>query len=150
MNKKIKFIIEISIIGMIVFFINTFLFQLCFVRGESMTPTLKDKQVLIAKKFNLQIKKNDIVVVKTGGKVIIKRVVGTPNDRINIIDGYLYVNGEKFDDKYIQDYGDMNGEITLKSNEYFILGDNRNASIDSRFNEIGIITKKNIIGKIFF
>jgi len=149
-NKKIKFIIEISIIGMIVFFINTFLFQLCFVRGESMTPTLKDKQVLIAKKFNLQIKKNDIVVVKTGGKVIIKRVVGTPNDRINIIDGYLYVNGEKFDDKYIQDYGDMNGEITLKSNEYFILGDNRNASIDSRFNEIGIITKKNIIGKIFF
>ncbi|MBR2704766.1 MAG: signal peptidase I [Clostridia bacterium] len=150
MNKKIRFIIEILIIGIIVFFINTFLFQLCFVRGESMVPTLKNGQVLIAKKFDLQIKRNDIVVVKKDGKVIIKRAVGIPNDRINILDGYLYVNGEKFDDRYIQDSGNIKDEITLKSNEYFILGDNRNASIDSRFDEIGIITKKNIIGKIIF
>ena len=148
MNNKIKILIQISLIGIIVFIISTFFFQICFVKGSSMMPTLKDGQILIAKKFNLHIKNNDIVVIKKDNKIMIKRVIGIPNDKISIIDGYVYVNGIKNDDRYIQNPGNLIQEIILNDKEYFVLGDNRNASIDSRFEEIGIIFKNEIIAII--
>ena len=148
MDNKLKNLIQIFLIGIIVFIINTFFFQVCFVSGPSMLPTLKDGQILLAKKFDLHITNNDIVVIKKNNKIIIKRVIGIPNDRISIIDGYIYVNEIKFDDRQIDNQGNITKEIVLNEDEYFVLGDNRNASIDSRFEEIGIIMKKEIIAKI--
>ncbi len=148
MNKKIKIIIEIVLIGIIVFIVSNYFFQICFVKGNSMMPTLKNGQVLISKKYNLQIKNNDIIVIKKNNKTIIKRVIGIPNDEIAILEGYIYLNGNKFDDIYTENSGILTHEIKLKDDEYFVLGDNRNASIDSRFDEIGIINKKEIIAKI--
>ncbi len=114
-----------------------------------MYPTLKDKNLVFVKKNNLELKNNDIVIVKKDGKTIIKRLVGLPNDRIKI-DKYLYVNGKKNDDFYTENCGTINEEIQLKSNKYFVLGDNRQNSIDSRNEEIGLINKEDIIGKIIF
>lgn len=148
MKNQYRFLINIAIIGSIVLFINVFFLQVCFVNGDSMNPTYRNGQILIAKKFDKDIKRNDIVVINISKKTIIKRVVGIPNDKIQSIEGYLYVNGVKFDDKFIENPGIIFNEITLGKDEYFVLGDNRNYSIDSRFEEIGIISKKHIKAKI--
>lgn len=112
-----------------------------------MYPTVKSGSIVFMKKYNLELNYNDIVVIKKNDKIIIKRLVGLPNDTIKI-DNYLYVNGRQFDNLLTENSGDSTDEITLKKDEYFVLGDNRNESIDSRYNEIGIINKNEIIGKI--
>lgn len=112
-----------------------------------MFPTLKSGNIVCMKKYNLDLKHNDIVVVRKDNKTIIKRLVGLPNDKMEIND-YLYINGQKNDDLYIKDCGNIGNGICLKDNEYFVLGDNRQNSIDSRFDEIGIISRDEIIGKI--
>ncbi|MEE0866088.1 MAG: signal peptidase I [Clostridia bacterium] len=147
MKKNIKYIINIFIIGLVVFLVNKFLIQICFVQGDSMYPNLKNGEMLFIKKFDLKYNYNDIVIIKKKDKTIIKRIVGLPKDSIKI-DNYLYINGEKRDDIYIENPGDIKNEILLNENEFFVLGDNIQHSIDSRFNEIGIISKNEIIGKI--
>lgn len=112
-----------------------------------MYPFLKNGQVVLMKKYNLNLKQNDIVVIKKNNKIIVKRLVGLPNDLVKL-DNYVFVNGNKFDDEVIDTYGDMPKEVKLRNNEYYVLGDNRNHSIDSRFSEIGLINRKEIIGKI--
>lgn len=148
MKTKKMFILEIIIIGLLIFLVSHFLLQICFVNGPSMEPTLKNGQMLFAKKINLKPKKNDIAVIKCNKKIIIKRIIGTPNDRIIIKNGNVYVNNIQFDDKKIENAGNAQEEIVLKDNQFFVLGDNRQQSIDSRFDEIGIINKDNIIGII--
>lgn len=148
MNKQLKFIIEIVIIGAIVFVVNEIFFQICFVNGDSMNPTLKNGQMLLSTKINFDVGQNDIVVIKVKNKTIIKRVIGGPNDQIEFRDGYVYVNDEQFDNRRANDSGNVIDKIVLKEDEYFVLGDNRDYSIDSRFDEIGIIHKKDIIAKI--
>ena len=147
MKSNIKLIIYIILIGCVILFINGYIIQVCVVHGESMEPTLKNSNIILIKKFNLEIEYNDIIVIKKSNKILIKRVVGLPNDTIKI-DKYLYVNGEKSTNLYINNRGDMKNEIKLKSNEFFVLGDNTEHSIDSRFNEIGVIHKDEIIGKM--
>ena len=112
-----------------------------------MEPTLKNGQITIIKKYNLEFNYNDIVVIKKDNKIIIKRLVGLPKDKVKI-DNYLYINGEKYDDILTKNGEFSNEEIILNEDEYFVLGDNREESIDSRYNEIGIIKRKEIIGKI--
>ncbi|MBQ3413899.1 MAG: signal peptidase I [Clostridia bacterium] len=145
MNRELKIILKIILIGIIIFCINQFFFQICFVQGNSMSPTLQNGNIMCIKKFGLNLKHNDIVVINKNNKIITKRLVGLPNDKIRI-DEYLYVNGQKNDDLFIEDCGEIKEEITLKEDEYFVLGDNRSHSIDSRFAEIGIIHKNEIIG----
>ncbi len=124
-----------------------YFYQLCFVNGDSMYPTLKDKQIVLIKKYNLNIANNDIIVIKKNKKTIIKRLIGLPNDTIKI-DKYVYVNGNKNDNIITNQKGNIKNEIHLKPGEYFALGDNRDNSIDSRFDEIGIIYEDEIIGKV--
>ena len=147
MKNNVKFIFNIFLIGFIIFFINQYFFQICFIQGESMSPTLKKDSMILIKKFDLSINYNDIVVIKKKNKTIIKRVVGLPNDSIKI-DKYLYINGNKKDDSYIEEAGEIKKEILLRENEFFVLGDNIQNSIDSRFSEIGIIKKDEIIGQM--
>lgn len=124
-----------------------YFYQLCFVNGDSMYPTLKDKQIVLIKKYNLNLANNDIIVIKKNKRIIIKRLIGLPNDTIKI-DQYVYVNGKKNDNIVTNQKGNTKNEIYLKPGEYFVLGDNRDNSIDSRFDEIGIIYEDEIIGKV--
>lgn len=155
---KIPFIIKLLVLGVIIFIISRFFIQLCFIAGDSMNPTYSDKDMVLIRKFNIenQIKHNDIIVIRheAAKQTIVKRVIGVPGDTIQIIDGNVFVNQQPYDEVRnftpIKDAGLASEPITLADSEYFVLGDNRNASIDSRFDSIGVIPASSIIGIVIF
>ena len=142
--------LKIIIIGFLVLILTSFFYQCVFVKGDSMLPTYKHNQLLIIKKFNYNIEHKDIVVFYRNNNIIIKRIVGIPGDYLEIKNKYMYVNNKRFDTFKIDDSGIIDDGLRLKENEYFVLGDNRNNSIDSRHEEIGIIKLKDIIGKVIW
>lgn len=121
------------------------------VSGTSMMPTLQDKEFALFQKADT-IERFDIVVANLPddeGKpnYYIKRVIGLPNDEIAIIDGTLYINGERYDEPYlvdgfIQSYKSERLYYKLGENDYFLMGDNRDGSMDSR--AFGFITREQI------
>ena len=126
------------------------------VDGSSMSNTLSDGDQLIVQQVSYYFhdpERFDIVVfpISTEDNYI-KRVIGLPGETVQIIDGQVYINGSLLaDDRYgmerIQDPGMAADMIYLKNDEYFVLGDNRNASVDSRFPEVGVIKKQDIKAK---
>ena len=124
MNNKRKILI-IVFIGLLTFTFSKYFYQLGFVNGISMEPTLKNRQLIIIKNTNANIKKNDIVIIKKKNKTIIKRIIGMPGDKLEIKDTYLYVNNSKYDNNKIIDSGNLKNTIKLNEDEYFVLGDNR-------------------------
>lgn len=126
--------------------------------GVSMEPALYNGQEVLVNRFIYKIstpKRGDIIVFLPNGNenahYYLKRVVGLPGERVQIIDGYVYINGELLaeDESYdkIADPGIADGEILLKNDEFFVLGDNRNNSEDSRSGNIGAVSKSTIAGK---
>ena len=142
-NKKI---LIIFFIGIMVFIFSKYFYQLGFVNGISMEPSLKDKQLIIIKKNNINVKKKDIVLIKLKNRTIIKRLVGVPGDKLEVKGGYLYVNNKKYDNNRIVDSGNLKDTIKLGEKDYYVLGDNRSNSIDSRYDEIGLISNDEIKG----
>ena len=128
--------------------------------GVSMEPVLYSSQKILVNRFLYTIsspKRGDIIVFRPGGNpnshYYVKRVVGMPGEIIQIRDGRLYVNGvAEADDGYdkMEDAGIAEKEILLGNNEYFVLGDNRNVSEDSRSANIGSISRESIYGKAWF
>ncbi len=146
-KKKILEWLPYIIIIIIVILIRTYLFTPIRVNGTSMYPTLKQNDLMILNKIGLSkgINRWDIVVVKEDNKYIIKRVIALPGESVAYIDGKLYINKKQVDDNYsLSNTKDFN-EIYLKDSEYFVMGDNRAVSADSR--SIGPVTKEQILGK---
>lgn len=119
------------------------------VDGDSMNKTFKNGDILILYKLS-KIKRFDVIVLheEKDNEKIIKRVIGMPGDTVAIKDGEIYINDEKIDDEYAYGMTTDYERITLKSDEYFILGDNRLISKDSRY--FGPIKEKEIKGKVIF
>jgi len=136
-------------------------FQTVAIQEGSMDPTLSAGEKFLLNKVVYQVSspnRGDIVAFRLGdeakGSIHIKRVIGVPGDTIQIqneqilIDGKTYVEQKDFPP--IKNAGVAEESITLASNEYFVLGDNRNSSEDSRFVDIGNIKKEQIVGKLWF
>ena len=147
--KIIKEILPYVLIIIAVILIRTFIITPVRVDGASMDQTLEDGQILLLYKL-ANIDYGDIVVLdeEKEGEIIIKRIIGMPGDTVSIKDNTVYVNGEELEEDYA--YGETSDyeEITLGDDEYFILGDNRPISKDSRY--FGPVKEDEIIGKIIF
>lgn len=149
-SEKRKFTLSIiggAIVGLL---ITTFLFQFCTVSGSSMEPTLKGGDVLLINKISKDYDRYDIVVAKTDGKLLIKRLIGLPGETIQICDNEIYINGSKIEDVVDCEIDPRmaENEIHLSENEYFLLGDNRPNSYDCR--DIGPVNENQIVGEIMF
>lgn len=128
--------------------------------GVSMEPSLYNGQKVLVNRLVYKLfppKKDDVVVFLPGGNqnvhYYMKRVVAVPGQRVQIIDGMLYVDGipeenEAYDK--MEDAGIAENEILLGDDEYFVLGDNRNSSEDSRSGNIGPVSRESVYGKAWF
>ena len=145
MNKMEIFVYLAIIVAILLF--KKFVATPILVSGASMKNTLLDSDILILNKMAYvanDIKRFDIVVVDTDSEYIIKRVVGLPGEKISYIDNKLYVNKKLVKENY-QHGQTENFEVTVPKNKYFVLGDNREVSVDSRM--LGAFSKKEILGK---
>lgn len=123
------------------------LFRMVKVDGVSMEPTYKDSETILMKEIG-GYSKGDIVVFNHGKDILIKRLIAEPGDTIQIKDSTLFINGEEVKEDYIKEWhyapGIAQSEIALGEDEYFVMGDNRNHSKDSR--AFGPIKSSDIIG----
>ncbi|MDD6550416.1 MAG: signal peptidase I [Lachnospiraceae bacterium] len=160
-SKYLKYTAYIVLICFVGFIIAHFFVQRTVVRGSSMNPVLSSGDNLIVDRLAPKthtLKRYDIVVFTYLYKektYFIKRVIGLPGETVQITDdGTVLINGKALDDKYgtekIKDPGLAEYPIKLKANEYFVLGDNRNHSEDSRFSDVGAVHKEQIIGRVIY
>ncbi|UNT97277.1 signal peptidase I [Allobaculum mucilyticum] len=122
--------------------------------GPSMAPTLQEGDIVAAVK-NSQFETGDVVAFYYNNKILVKRVMAGPGDWIDLReDGTVYVNGEEIDEPYLQEkaYGNPDIEFPYQVPEgrWFVMGDHRSVSKDSRNSEIGPIAKEDIVGKLVF
>ena len=147
-KKNIKEIINYLIIIIIVILIRTYIATPIKVNGTSMNDTLNHKDTMILNKLDVklnELKRFDIVVIETGDTYLIKRIIGLPGENIEYKEGKLYINGKKINDPYYKNENTNDFDVVkIPKNHYFVMGDNRSNSIDSRI--IGVINKKNITG----
>lgn len=149
-------ILKTIFIAIIVSFIVLCFIRLTIVQGQSMENTFVENEKLILSKTSYlfhEVERGDIIVVTPKNinvDYIIKRVIAIPGDTIEIKDNEVYVNDERLEESYLKDEmitADIE-KFKLANNEYFICGDNRNNSLDSRSEILGPITKSEIFGKV--
>ena len=151
------FLIYVAVVVGITFLIITFVGQRTYVSGSSMENTLSDGDNLIVDKITYRFtdpQRFDIIVFpfQYGEKVYyIKRIIGLPGETIRVQDGEIYVDGEILKESYgrevMRSSGIAEDPIVLGEDEYFVLGDNRNDSMDSRDPSVGLIKRDHIIGR---
>lgn len=157
MRELLGMLVYVGIVLAITFLIITFVGQRTHVSGESMENTLDDGDQLIVDKLTYRFhdpERFDIIVFPFRYKdntYYIKRIIGLPGETVLIADGEIYINGELLKESYgrevMQDAGLAAEPITLGEDEYFVLGDNRNYSSDSRDPSVALIHRKEIIGR---
>ncbi|WP_083227135.1 signal peptidase I [Lysinibacillus xylanilyticus] len=165
-NEFWEWVKAIAFALMLSFVIKQFLFTPVLVKGASMMPTLEDHDRVIVNKIGPTLQsydRFDIVVIEMNEETnYIKRIIGLPGDKIEYKDDQLYINGEKYNEPYLDQYknelkdtGTLTYDFTLEQNlgettvpegHYFVLGDNRRVSNDSRNPEVGFISEEQIMG----
>ncbi len=150
--KFLKELLPYLIIIVVVVFIRTFIATPVRVDGSSMVPTLKNNDILILNKLARNYKRFDIVVVRAHNAKLVKRIIGLPGESIEYKDNKLYINGKVIKDVTPEETDDFSleelyGMKKIPDGYYFVMGDNRDGSSDSRDYRIGLIKKENILGK---
>ena len=151
--------VKLVIVIVVILFLMIYVVSVTQVVGSSMSSTLQNHDVLVLNKFKYRftdIKRGDIISFEYADtKYLIKRVIGLPGDAISIRDNTLYINGEVYVENYLAEglvYDDFElsslGYDVISDDMYFVLGDNRLDSLDSR--EIGLISRDEVIGKVSF
>lgn len=165
MNDKLRDILSTSlyllIVVLISFLIVKYVAQRTEVIGSSMLPTLEDGNNLILDKISYRLhepERFDVIVFpfrNGSGKNYIKRIIAMPGETVRIDEkGVIYINDEELIESYgrevINNPGNALMGITLGDDEYFVLGDNRNNSEDSRFSEVGKVYRSEMLGRAWF
>lgn len=131
-----EWVIPIAIALVLALLIKQFLIFKVYIPSGSMIPTLNEgDQLFVTRVYNLDnLKRGDILVFDSDelNDVLIKRLIGLPGDKINIVKGTVYVNGEKLEEDYVKNSDDISGEFEVPEGKYFFLGDNRAISYDAR------------------
>lgn len=168
MSKNVKEWIVIIAIAIAVAFVISIFIRPTIVKQSSMEPTfINGDYILVSKQsyglFNQNPKEGDVIVFKShletddgDEKLLIKRVIGVPGDKIQIKDGYVYKNGTKLEEDYVKQQGVTRPyedgitekTYTVPENSVFAMGDNREVSVDSRSVAVGFVSVDDIYGKV--
>lgn len=140
------------VVAAIATIIASFVLSVLEIYGSSMNPTLKEGQVVIAYKSK-DIEQKDLIAFYQGNKLLVKRVIAKQGDYVKITDdGDVYINGKKLEEPYICNKSlgesDIKYPYQVPDGHYFVLGDNRETSIDSRNSAIGAVAKEDILGEV--
>ena len=156
-REVLSFFLYVAIVVGITFLIIHFVGQRTYVSGSSMENTLSDGDNLIVDKLTYRFsdpKRFDIIVFPykyEENTYFIKRIIGLPGETVQIVDGIIYIDGEALQESYGREVMKNSGlaadPVTLGEDEYFVLGDNRNDSTDSRDPSVGKIPRDRIIGR---
>ena len=162
-SSLLREVAEVIVLAIILYFGISFAVQAVHVEGLSMYATLDDNDYLIANKIDYRLRapqRGDIIILRPptyNSKDFIKRVIALPGERLLIRDGIVYINGHKLDEPYLPEawttlnnpapYSVGDG-VVIPANEYFVMGDNRNRSEDSRI--FGPISRDRIDGRAWF
>lgn len=143
---------SLIVVAAIAIIISTMLLPVLKVTGTSMTPTLQNDEVLICNKL-AEPERGDVIAFYYNNKVLLKRLIGLPGDKIDIAeDGTVIVNDAELVEPYVSEIAigecDVEFPYQVPENRYFVLGDHRAVSIDSRSTSVGCIAEENIIGKV--
>ena len=149
--KKIKDSISFIVIILAIILIRLFIVTPVRVDGPSMNDTLHDGDILLLDKYDNKYERFEIVVFNYNGERLIKRVIGLPGEVISYKNNKLYINGNEIEDNYglgyTEDFELKNLNLTkIPDNEYLVMGDNRNDSLDSSY--FGTISKDKILGSV--
>lgn len=122
--------------------------------GDSMTPTLNDGQIVISLKSG-EFGTGDVIAFYYNNKILIKRLIAGPGDWVNIDEaGHVYVNGEELQEPYVDElslgYCDIQLPYQVPDERYFVMGDHRSVSMDSRDSSVGCVATEQIVGRIVF
>jgi signal peptidase I len=159
-SSLLRELFEVVVLAVILYFGISFAVQAVHVEGLSMFATLDDNDYLIANKIDYRLhapQRGDIIILRPptdNSKDFIKRIIALPGERLLISDGIVYINGHKLDEPYLPEawttlnnWGGPDGQV-VPPNDYFVMGDNRNRSQDSRI--FGFISRDRIDGKAWF
>ena len=153
MKKILKEWVSYFLIILAILLIRLFIITTVRVDGPSMNPTLENKQILLLSKYSKHYERFDIVVFNYAKQKLVKRIIGLPGEKIEFKNNKLYINNKEIE----EDFGHMEtedfslsdiGYETIPDNMYFLVGDNRTNSLDSRY--IGLVSDSDIEGVVHF
>ncbi len=155
MKKIIKELYPYFIIIIVVVLFRTFIATPVRVDGSSMTDTLQNNEILVLNKLDKSYERFDIVVIKYGKSKLVKRIIGLPGESIKYKNNVLYINDNVMDDVATArtndfDLKELYNIDAIPSDYFFVMGDNRGYSLDSRDYRVGLIKKSDIIGTTSF
>lgn len=141
------------VVAAIAVLVTTLFFPILQISGDSMSPTIEHDEIVVLLKTG-DFERGDLIGFYYQGKILLKRVIAEPGDVV-VIDstGNVFVNGEQLDEPYVTEKSlgecDLEFPYTVPGDGYFVMGDRRSNSIDSRNSVIGAVTQDDIIGRVF-
>ena len=141
------------VVAAVAVLIATLFLPILQISGDSMSPTLEHDEIVVLLKIK-NFERGDLIGFYYQGKILLKRVIALPGDEVAIdADGNVYVNGELLEEPYVTDKGlgdcDLEFPYKVPGTSYFVMGDRRSNSVDSRNSVVGSIPQEDIIGKVF-
>ena len=157
----LRWVFEIAIVCLFAFVLVWYFGQRVSMIGDSMNPVLENGDITLTNRIIYNASRpgrGDVIAFHPNGNedsyCYIRRIVGLPGETVELKEGKVYINGKGIEEKYktteIEDVGMIEEPVTLDSDEYFVLGDNRESTEDSRSAEIGNVKRSEIEGKVWF